>query len=122
MAGYIIDPLWFYWIHICDGIRGFLWIATFVCIIATFCLGMLLLIAYGELDDTEESKNLLKRIGFFTILSLCLSVIFGVINIFMPSKEVLIQMQLAKMATHENVEALMETIKNATDYILDGLK
>ena len=45
-----------------------------------------------------------------------------ILTILIPSKETMIQMQLAKFGTYENAGKAIEAIQDATDYILEHLK
>ena len=44
------------------------------------------------------------------------------VGIFIPSKRTLIEMEVAKHATYENMEIVEEKIKDATDYILEKIQ
>ena len=50
------------------------------------------------------------------------SLIICAIAIFLPSKETLISMMIAKYATKENLGMTVEGIKSAVDYIMDAIK
>ena len=41
---------------------------------------------------------------------------------FVPSKEALIEMQVARFATYENAEWTLDTVKAAVDYIVESIK
>lgn len=109
MNGYIINPMWFYWIGIADAIK------CTMCIIAA-----LLLVIAGTCFDIfidEEPKLCKKIIPKIAVAGMtCL-----IIALFVPSKETLIEMQIAKYATWENAEWTINAIKDAVDYIVDAI-
>lgn len=115
MSGYIIDPMWFYWVSVADGIKTF-------CIaipIVIFSAGLIFsVIRYSDLDDDDEKKAFIKTC---LIVAALITMVF-IIAIFIPSKETLIQMEIAKHATYDNTEMLLQKIKEASDYILENLK
>lgn len=123
MSDFIIDPMWFYWIgcigKINDGI-SILAITAFVMCIVIFVLFLLcscfaddILFKYTKQDKIQHFKCLL----FFIIACAVLVVLL----FFIPDKETLIQMKLAQLATQENAQQAITAIREATDYILDGL-
>lgn len=115
---YIIDPMWFYWLSVVEGIK------IIAIIVAVLCGGGLFggsivwisNIEYGGDDkDVKIAKKIIKKcliVG--SIAALCL--------IFIPGKETLIEMQVARFATYENAEWTIETIKSAVDYIVKAAK
>jgi len=49
----------------------------------------------------------------------CVRVFVGVI--FIPSRNTMLEMQIARYATYENAEWTVETIKSAVDYIVQAI-
>lgn len=115
MNGYIIDPMWFYWVSVADSLKE-------LCIalpIVIFAVGVIFSIfAYSDLDDDDDKKAFIKT----RLIAAAFLLLILIIAIFIPSKETLIQMEIAKHATYENTEVLMQKIKEASDYILENLK
>ena len=116
---YIINPLWFYWIQLANGLK----IALLVCLGFT-CIFTVVSFAYFAAnydvdgfddDDAVRWFKLMKR-GIIILVILC------VVSIVMPSKETLIEMQIAKYATFENAEWTLDAIKSAVDYIVEAIK
>lgn len=115
MNGYIIDPMWFYWVSVADGLKAL----CIVLPIVTFAAGVIFsVITCSESDDDDYKKRFIKTC--FIVAAILLVVL--IMAIFIPSKETLIQMEIAKHATYENTEVLMQKIKEASDYILENLK
>lgn len=116
MNGRIINPSWFYWVNVVQG-AGIA--VTILALIATiFCLVGLPLYHVDAVYNDESKKKFWKIAKGLIILC---SVLW-IVSIFIPSKETLIEMQVAKYATYENAEWSVETIKQAVDYIINALK
>lgn len=62
---------------------------------------------------TTHQKKLLNKILVPTIICLMLS-------IFLPNKETLIEMQVAKIVTVDNVKLTFNAVKEAVDYIIQA--
>ena len=115
MNEYIINPSWFYWISVCDGVKVFCYIIGFVCgmvgggnIISHF-------VNMGFDDNVAElNKKWAIRLGVATIIVV-------LIGTLIPSKETLIQMKLAELITYDNAEKIIENIQDATNYILENI-
>lgn len=110
---YIIDPMWFYWLSVVDNLTT---VALIVAVVTGVTIGVVSIFLF--LDDTNIFKGHLI-LGASGVLLFIASVIA---LIFIPSKQTLIEMEIAKHATYSNVESVKEQIKDATDYILDRLE
>ena len=121
---YIINPMWFYWINVADGVN------TAFCVAAAILGGAEIIMAvyailsyslgkdYGPNDrDLKTAKAMIKPI---IICGIVLMVVL-IAAIFIPSKNTLIEMQVAKYLTYENAEWTVETVKSAVDYIVDAI-
>lgn len=117
---YIIDPMWFYWLQIVDSVQGLF------CIVAIIsgAIGVIMSVLYiasvvegctYEEDSRKRLKGLIKPLAVCFIIAIT-------VTVFIPSKQTLIEMEIAKHATYSNVESVKEQIKDATDYILDRLE
>lgn len=114
---YIINPMWFYWVNVVSAIRI---IAIFIVVFGGMALGIGFILKlgnaeYGERDaDYRAGKCLVKisLVPFIICLLLC---------IFLPNKETLIEMQVAKFATVENTQWTLDAIKSAVDYIVQAI-
>lgn len=114
---YIIDPMWFYWAGVVDDLRGVLSAAASTLVaVALVLLGLAFVekIADGE-DDL--AKAVTKKA--YTLM--VMAAVFGLLMIAIPSKQTLIEMQVARFATYENAEWTVETIKQAVDYIVEAV-
>ena len=123
---YIINPSWFYWMGVVHSMRGFMLTAFIVAIIV---IGVALIIIpvnvklirdYPSISDDER-----KVVRFFTKalkVSIGVCVIGGLFLIFVPSKETLIEMMIAKQATYENATWTVDALKNAVDYVVQAIR
>ena len=109
---YYISPSWIYWINVVDSLRIFfisLMLISGCCMIFAFPIAI---VEYVMKESTFKKLEITACVIF--ILSLfCM--------LFVPSKEVLIEMEVAKLATKQNVELTVESLKNIVDYIIDAV-
>lgn len=125
---YIINPMWFYWISVADKICE----ATCSLAILLFIFSATAYIAaaalkFNALDDEGFDRECsayivgakVQRVA--TVLAV-LAVILLAISTFIPSRETLIEMQIARFTTAENAEWTVNAIKSATDYIVSAIK
>ena len=123
---YIINPSWFYWLGVVNSMRGFMLVAFIVAIIL---IGVSLIIIpvnvkliqdYPSISDDER-----KAVRFFTkalkvASSVC--IVAGLFLVFVPSKETLIEMMVAKQATYENATRTVDALKSAVDYVVQAIQ
>lgn len=113
---YIIDPMWFYWLQVVDDGK---FLSGVVGLIGGVIAAAIWLWAVGSGEvGIEEGKRVAKVAKRYAVM-FCLIFIIG---IFIPSKQTLIEMEIAKHATYSNVESIKEQITDAADYILDRLE
>ena len=109
---YYISPSWIYWINVVGSLRVFfisLMIISGGCAIFAFPMAVI--------EDVME-KSTFKKLEITVCIIFMLS-LFCIV--FVPSKEVLIEMEVAKLATKQNVELTVESLKNIVDYIIDAI-
>lgn len=117
MSGYIINPMWFYWVDVLDGMKQVFFILACIIGVGGFMGGLIYSVDNYKIDDEEKPK----LIRWVKIWAVTISMLI-LLTVLIPSKETMIQMQLAKFGTYENVERAIEAIQDATDYILEHLK
>ena len=116
---YIIHPSWFYFLHLVSGIRALTTFALAVLSVATIVLFIFFLVCLDDSGmDDEDTQKFFK--AFKKILVALVFVV--IVYIVIPSKETLIEMQVARYATVENAEWTLETIKSAVDYVIEAIK
>lgn len=117
---YVINPMWFYWIQVVQALRIVLILLAISGSVASIIYWIM---AADEktccgVQNNREYRIYKKNATIFSIVSSVL--ILGVI--FIPSKNTLIEMQIARYATKQNVEFGIEAIKSATDYVIEAIK
>lgn len=116
MSGYIINPMWFYLVDVLVGLDIVcLLLAIFIGVGGLFFGGAYISDNYIGAEDEPELIKWVKRWAVTTVILILLTILI-------PSKETMIQMQLAKFGTYENAGKAIEAIQDATDYILEHLK
>ena len=114
MSEYIINPMWFYWVNVLDIIKdAALVIALTGGIAGSIVFGLLTMECYCD-EDWKRWKKGAKALVLIVL-------VFTLICIFVPSKNTMYQMMIAKYATHENVSLSVEAIKSAVDYIVEKI-
>lgn len=114
---YIIDPSWFYWLKVIDTLRMLALILGILGMVA--CIVGLPLYWFDGGWWEEGDKKTFKRIATWMIIA---TIVLWVLVVFIPSKNTLIEMQIARMATHENVSWTVDQIKSIVDYIVEAGK
>ena len=114
---YIINPMWFYWINVADTLRLVVSIAIFISVAAALVAAI---IAVVNSDWKEDGEYQLSVKVFKQMIALF--IILCVVLVFLPSKNTLIEMQIARYATQENAELTIDVIKSAVDYIIQAIQ
>ena len=114
---YIINPSWFYWAEVSDYIKGCAIVAAVILLIAAIILAI---VAKTD-DDFNEHEDAKKKRKVMAICLVALA-LFSVVGIFVPSKQTLIEMMIAKKATYDNVSWTIEQVKEVVDYVISAIK
>ena len=125
---YIINPMWFYWLSVAD--RACQLIRTAAILLFVFSVGFLIVVAFCRhivFDCDECSKGCSEykaggKVQRVAIVLFVVAVILFIIHVFIPSRETLIEMQIARFTTVENAEWVLDAVKSATDYIVSAIK
>lgn len=130
---YIVNPSWFYWLNTIEAFR-YIFFALLTCLVITSIVILVVLaIAFFEgkdfKDRLDEDGNptdsdwktylITKRLAK---IILPITIILAIIIAFIPSKETIISMMIAKYATKTNVNMTIEGIKSIVDYIINAMK
>lgn len=109
MNNYIVDPMFFYWCDVVDSAFN-VCVAGFMIMIASL-LGFIAINATENYhyDSVFEIPKFKKR---FVIL-LIFTILLGLGLIFIPTKETLIGMEIAKHATYDNIDIVIDKIIDA---------
>lgn len=125
---YIINPMWFYWLNVVDSACGFVHALAVI----SLALSIVLFIAamafkYAAIDYhtiDEECFEYVTSVKLQRIAKVVavVAVILFIIHVFIPSRETLIEMQIARFTTVEYAEWALDAVKSATDYIVSAIK
>lgn len=113
---YIIDPMWLYWVNVVDWLKGAVLAITIIATVVAF-IRFVTAMTDKDWDSESERKQKMKSARVLCVIAL----IAFMASTFIPSKQTLIEMQVAKFATYENAEWTVETIKQAVDYIVEAI-
>ena len=123
---YIINPSWFYWLGVVESMRGFMvaaFIVSIVVVVASAIIIPMNISMIREFPDMSDDER--KTVQFFTkALKIAIGalVISGLVLVFVPSKETLIEMMIAKQATYENATWTLDALKSAVDYVIQAIQ
>ena len=112
---YIVDPSWVYWMNISDVMKVLCLIFGGVGIIA-----MIIAVSICVADAFDEGDYATIRKWCIPIASV--SIILILAGVFIPSKETLITMKVAELATKENITLTAQQLKEIVDYIINAMK
>ena len=123
---YIINPSWFYWLGVVESMRHFM-VAAFIVSIAVVVVSAIIIpmniSMIREFPDFSDDER--KTVQFFTKalkIAIGVLVISGLVLVFVPSKETLIEMMIAKQATYENATWTLDALKSAVDYVIQAIQ
>ena len=123
---YIINPSWFYWLGVVESMRHFMVAAFIVSIVVVVVSAIIIpmnISMIREFPDMSDDER--KTVQFFTKalkIAIAALVISGLILMFVPSKETLIEMMIAKQATYENATWTLDALKSAVDYVIQAIQ
>lgn len=112
---YIINPSWFYWIAVVDGLKGICIVGLVIGVVITIVTLIFSCSSLAEEDERELYRKVLK-------IAIPLLTVFVLGVVFIPSKTTMLEMQVARMATKENLGWTFEQIKAIVDYIVQAAK
>ena len=123
---YIINPSWFYWLGVVESMRYFMVAAFVISIVVIIASAIIIPLDVKMIqDDPTVCDFERKTVQFFTKalkIAIAALVISGLILMFVPSKETLIEMMIAKQATYENATWTLNTLKSAVDYVIQAMQ
>lgn len=116
----IIDPKTIYLWNLCDGLRTlctvFLVLSSMLAATLVVCYGICTAAnSWSNETNKKETLKWLKR-SFIIIIPMALCVVF------IPSKEIIIEMTVTKYITVTNIDWTMDKIKELAEYIVGLLK
>ena len=110
---YIIDPMWFYWVQIINALR--------IACIAGIAISVFIAVFGGlAINDFVCNEGKAYKVLFITCgIVFTISVIGA---IFIPSRDTLISMMVAKYATYDNAQSVVDAVKSAVDYVVQAIQ
>ena len=126
MTNYIINPAVFYWMNVLNIVH--------ILTIVVFSLGLILTFIGITCDiiymynfknyphACEHDGEVAKIWHKVAVIASVVSVISGLIMIFVPDKTTSIEMLVARTATYENAQLTVQGIKEVVDYIVQAIK
>lgn len=125
MNTYIVNPMIFYWLNVASSLKIALLIAAITAGIALTCY----IVAWaccahdvrvypknsdGERESMPIYLKMIKRLSIAVIVLVAFLV-------FIPDRDTILYMMIAKMATFENAGLTVDAIKSAVDYIVAAM-
>ncbi len=123
MSAPIIPPSFFYWLSVCDGLSFVSSAAAVVSVLAAIGCGIAYFVTKDFADTFHDEEYAVKAAALQRVLRILLFVIpcSVVCAVFIPSKQTLLSMTVAKFATYENAQLTVDAIKEAVDYIVQAI-
>jgi len=112
---YIINPSVFYWIKVLDGLASISISFLIIGGVGIFAFGIMGPVDFACMDD-EEAK-VIKTLFRITIPMFVVGLL-GVV--FIPDKQTMIEILVAKTVTVENAEWTVDSLKSVVDYIVQA--
>lgn len=114
----IIDPRMIYLIGLIDRASHIIDVGCIILVVALVICGSIFFVSHNEdyydTDDGIELRNMLRRPIRVLAIALAACVFW---SLLLPTKENMIAMLIAKYATSENINAVIDAIKNAAQEI-----
>lgn len=129
---YIVNPKIFYWMNVLDNFKITIGILIAALSIAIISDVIVIVVNYFEGRDYKDCKdedgnptdsdwrNFLLALKILKCIAPIL-VVLVLLVIFIPSKEAMIEMLIAKFATVENVNGSIDALKSVVDYIVEAI-
>lgn len=114
---YVINPMWFYWLQICDGLREFIIVCGVLAIVAGLTMVLIAFLDGGYYNRNERLTKIKKN----TIRAIICGIICVIVSVVIPSSETLIKMKIAEFGTKDNVETVLQTINDKTDKLIEAI-
>lgn len=108
---YIVDPRMFYFMNVVGNLQTFIIVAGLLLLVIA---AVILITLY--IDDDLKGHPKEARFGTACMI-VSVALLLGCV--FIPSKETLIEMEIAKHVTYDSAETAVQMIQEATDYILE---
>ena len=121
MEQVIINPMWLYWLDVLENIVFIVGLVMIISFLIIVFLIVVIVATYDNYRNEDEEKNY-KIMIKDTKLAVCIWTSILFISAFVPSKDTLIAMFIAKNITVEKVVQGKEVVKDSIDYIFEKIK
>lgn len=115
----IIDPMYFYLVHVLDTLSTISVLAVAAAITGMFLLGVLCVPFYVWGENEQEILIWAKKFFKSLLKVLVVAIILATI---IPTRDTVIYMIIAKEATYDRLEKGKQEIKEIADYIIEKVK
>jgi flagellar basal body-associated protein FliL len=123
---YVIDPVWIYWLQVYGSITVLLYIMITLSVVGSVVYKIFYHCAdsRGEWQDNSEEAIESRRKKYRPMANLCIAItifLYLVLS-FIPSKDTIIKMFVAKNITQEKVKEGYEFVKDEIKAIVDYIQ
>ena len=118
---YIINPWFFYFIGLIEGIKVFFIIFTVISALAIIFLGVGLATSEFDVDASFDKKNdeLIKTFAKWFKRSIIATIVFALMLAITPTSATINKMMISSLVTKENLETVKTNAKDLIDYIVE---
>lgn len=112
---YIINPSVFYWMNVLNSL-----VSVSILLLIIGSIGIIVFGVIGLVDHAcmgEEEATAIKKV-FRLVVSMFVVGLLGIV--FIPDKQTMMEMLIAKTATVENAEWTIDSLKSVVDYIVQA--
>lgn len=112
---YIINPSVFYWINVLNGLTSISILFLVIGSAGILIFGIIWLVDHAYMD--EEEDTVIRKI-FRWAVPMFVAGLLG--TVFIPDKQTMMEILIAKTATVENAEWTIDSLKSVVDYIVQA--
>ena len=110
---YIINPSVFYWMNVLNGLASVSILFLIIGSAGILIFGIIWLVDHDYMG--EEEDTMIRKI-FRWAIPIFVAGLLG--TVFIPDKQTMMKILIAKTATVENAEWTVESLKSVVDYIV----
>jgi len=114
----IVDPSIFYWMSVADDVIFVAIAGAVITTIITIIIATYIALEACDLDDCW--KEFRKRKRFFVPI-IIIDVFLIIVAVFVPSKNTIIEMIVAKSVTPDAITNGVQSVKETVDYIIQKI-
>ena len=123
----IINPMWFYWIDILGSLKFWIGVVLFFSSTVFVYYSVDTITNYSNESKSyrgisEESKKDFKETFAFLKTWLLVMLVVFTLTIAIPSEKTFYKMMVAKYATSDNIDIVLDKITEGVDYIFDKIE